>query len=620
MNAGGSRATGAAGDTGAAVVNDASVATGPEVASAEGSRSARTRGWHGASRRWRSIRWPAGVFGVALAGAFAIYARIWADPFRYAPGGRGHYNDPMQAMWNLKWVPWQLLHGHDPFGTDAIYYPHGVSLSWNTLMPTLGVLAAPLTLTLGAAFAFAVLLVLGPATASLTGFLWLRRHTTHPLPAAVGGLLIGFNPFMTGHIQGQINLTCVALIPLLLMLVEDLLWRHPRTDRASAIWLGVFGAAQAGISEELLLITAIAVLVALGWAVLTQRVATLAALRRAGPPFGLAVLVFLVLASPLLVHQLFVSQDVGLRATHWRALIGDYLEPLGGQAITAKWPHLTYLGGAEDGVYLGPLMLAVLVIGLILTVRRDRGVRLAAAVLVVMVIFTFGDAHPLGVPLPWHWFGELPVLRSVLPGRFSFASWLAIAWLLAHWLDALSIGALRRETRRRVAAVPALIGILAIVAALITIVPRNVAASRLPDAPFFHSRRELTANLPNESSVYLLPSPTFNDASGMYFQQLADFRFDQPGGYALRPDRGGAAYGPPDTPLIALAKLAGLNAPLPAELVKDARAQLRAEHFRAVVVVLASYRAGEFEHLARALTGHGPDRVTGGVELWFLHP
>jgi hypothetical protein len=39
-----------------------------------------------------------------------------------------------------------------------------------------------------------------------------------------------------------------------------------------------------------------------------------------------------------------------------------------------------------------------------------------------------------------------------------------------------------------------------------------------------------------------------------------------------------------------------------------------------VVVVLASYRAGEFEHLARALTGHGPDRVTGGVELWFLHP
>ena len=89
---------------------------------------------------WAALRsWPGGVFGVALAGAFVIYARVWADPFANAPGGRGHYNDPMQAMWNLKWVPWALLHGHDPFGTDAIYYPHGVSLSWNTVMPTLGI-------------------------------------------------------------------------------------------------------------------------------------------------------------------------------------------------------------------------------------------------------------------------------------------------------------------------------------------------------------------------------------------------------------------------------------------------------------------------------------------------
>ena len=69
-------------------------------------------------------------------------------------------------------------------------------------------------------------------------------------------------------------------------------------------------------------------------------------------------------------------------------------------------------------------MLAVLVVGLALTVRRDREVRLAAVVLAVMVIFTFGDAHPLGIPCRGTGSDELPVLRSVLPGRFSFASWL----------------------------------------------------------------------------------------------------------------------------------------------------------------------------------------------------
>ena len=572
------------------------------------------------SARLRS--WPAGVFLVALAGAFLVYARVWAHPFSYAPGGRGHYNDPMQAMWNLKWVPWAVLHGHNPFATNAIYYPHGVSLSWNTLMPTLGIVAAPVTLTLGAAFAFAVLLVLGPATATLTGFLWLRRHTERPLPAAVGAFVIGFNPFMTGHMQGQINLTVTALIPVLLIGVEDLLWRHPRRDRITALWLGLVAAAQAGISEELLLITVIAALVAVGWALITAAAETASALRRAAAPFGLAVAVFLVAASPLLVHQLFLSTDVGLRATHWRALIGDYLAPLWGQAVTPRWPHLTYLGGAEDGVYVGVVLLPVLLIGIALTARRDRLVRLAAVVLAVMVVFTFGDAHPLGVAMPWHWLGRLPVLRSILPGRFSLASWLVIAWLISRWLGPLlTVATKRREAGARSDAgtrPAAVLALVAIAAGLLTIVPRHVAASRLPDAPFFRDGRQLSAMLPPGAPVYLLPSATFNDASGMYLQQLADFRFAQPGGYALRPDRGGAAYGPPATPLTTLAKLSAQGNPQPADLLSQARTQLRAEHYRAIVVVQHQRASARVDRLARTIAGRGPDRVTGGVEIWLL--
>ena len=559
--------------------------------------------------------WPGAVFLLALAGAFVIYARLWADPFGNAPGGHGHFNDPMQAMWNLKWVPWAILHGHNPFATNAIYYPHGVSLSWNTLMPTLGILAAPITLTLGASFAFALLLVLGPATATLTGFLWLRRHTARALPAAVGAFVIGFNPFMTGHMQGQINLTVTALVPVLLMLVEDLLWRHPRRNRVTAVWLGLVAAAQAGISEELLLITVLAALIAVAWSLLTGRAQTAAALRVAAAPFGLAVAVFLVAASPLLVHQLFFSADVGLRATHWRALIGDYLAPLWGQAVTSRWPHLTYLGGAEDGVYLGPLLLAVLVVGLALTLRRDRGVRLAAVVLVVLVVFTFGDAHPLGIAMPWHWLGQLPVLRSVLPARFSFASWLVIAWLISRWLDPLVATVLRGERRGRPAAVLALV---ALTAGLVTIVPRHIAASRLPDTPFFRGGRQLSEALPAGAPVYLLPSATFNDASGMYLQQLADFRFEQPGGYALRPDRHGAAYGPPATPLTTLARLAARDDQAPGPLVAQARSELRTEHYRAIVVVQHQPSSARLDRLARTLTGRGPDRVSAGVEIWLL--
>src|ERR1700712_1201602 len=149
--------------------------------------------------------WSWGVFTVALGGMLLIYRQLWTDPLHTTLGSRDHINDPMQMMWFLKWVPWQILHGHNPFTTDALFYPHGVSLAWNTLTPTLGIIAAPITLTVGPALSFAVLITLGPALTALTAFWWLRRYTTHPAPAAVGGLLLAFDPYMSGHLLGHLN-------------------------------------------------------------------------------------------------------------------------------------------------------------------------------------------------------------------------------------------------------------------------------------------------------------------------------------------------------------------------------------------------------------------------------
>jgi len=176
---------------------------------------------------------------VATLGSLMIFHQLWADPAHLALGGPRHTNDPIQTMWNLKWVPWQLAHGHNPFSTHAIYYPDGVSLSWNTLTPTLGILAAPITFTLGPPVAYAVLMTLAPVLAALTGWCWLRRHTTSPAAAALGGLVVGFTPFITGHLQGHLNLVFVALVPVMLMLFEDLLWRRPRPHPRTAVYPGL---------------------------------------------------------------------------------------------------------------------------------------------------------------------------------------------------------------------------------------------------------------------------------------------------------------------------------------------------------------------------------------------
>lgn len=564
--------------------------------------------------------WSAGVFAGALVLSVAVYYRLWADPRGRTPGSLWHTNDPMQTMWNLKWVPWQVLHGHSPFDTHAMYYPHGVSLSWNTLTPTLGLLAAPVTLTAGPAFAYSLLMTLAPALAALTSFWWLRRHVRRPAAAALGALVVGFSPYQTGHMLGHLNLTFIALVPLMLMLLEDLLWRAPRPAPRTAVYLGVVTAAQAGISEELIVIVAIGVAVAMLTALVVERARVLRSVRAALVPFALAVAVFAVTASPLLVHQLFLSPHVPFPGSWWSANAGDYLLPLPRYLLDPGWTHYSRLGGAENGAYLGVVLLAVLVAGVAMT-WRDRTVRIAAVTLVVLVVLSLGALGPGGVWLPWHLVTDWPVLRSVLPVRFSFASWFVIAWLLARWTDRLlpepsTTRPAPSRDRRAVA-----IGV--IVLALVTLAPRAIGTYPLPARASFFTSAEGRALVPSGSAVLLLPSPTNHDASGMYYQAQADFRFDLPGGYALRKDGRGSSYGPPASPLVRLSAQAFENARPAFEVaeVDAGRAQLAGERYRAIVVVDTARNAPAYLDLAERLTGRAADRVRGGVHVWLLdHP
>ncbi len=555
---------------------------------------------------------PAGVvFGLALAISLVVYRQVWAHLGRVAPGSAYHTNDPMQAMWNLKWVAWHLTHGGDPFWTRYIDYPHGVSLTWNTLMPTLGIVAAPLTLTAGAAVSFTVLLVLAPALTALTAFAWLRRWTEHATAAGVGALAVGFSPYEVGHMLGHVNLTFTALLPVILMLLEDLLWRSPRPARRTAVWLGLVTAAQAGIDEELLLVLGIGAVLALAAAARGGRSTLLPAVRRAITPLGMAVGVFLLVASPLLVHQLLLSPHVPLRMSWWGASARDYLVPPGLQQWS-PWHAHSRLGGAESGVDVGPLVAAVLVVGLALTVRQVA-VRVAGLTLVGLVVLSMGTTGPFGVPLPWRAVADLPVFMSMLPARLSAASWLVIAWLLARWTDALAGRATAAgPTRSRVTAAVAAVAV--VVGLVVTFAPRQIGASALPDVSYADSAA-LRQDVPRHAPVVVLPMAFWGDASSMYLQQQADFRFSQPGAYALRPDGHNPSYGPYDTPLARLAIDSGPYRPRPDD-VAAARSELGG--YRGVIVMLGLPTTPRMLRLSAQLTGRPADRCARGVCVWRL--
>ena len=128
---------------------------------------------------------------VALAGlAYALVALLAYRPILPGDGTRlpsCACGDLVQGVWFLRWTPFALLHGLNPFLTDFIGYPSGVNLAQNTSMPLLGVLAAPVTWVAGPVAGLDTLLWLSFPLSATAAFValrhWIRRRRP-PLWAA----------------------------------------------------------------------------------------------------------------------------------------------------------------------------------------------------------------------------------------------------------------------------------------------------------------------------------------------------------------------------------------------------------------------------------------------------
>ena len=567
------------------------------------------------TRTWSApgARWSAAVFCVALTAAAVTLHQAWVDPRSRLPGTTNHTNDPMQMTWFLRWVPWAIEHGHNPLTSNWIFYPHGVALTWNTFVPTLGILAAPVTAVFGATISFLLLMTLGPALTALTGFWWLRRHTSRPAPAALGGLIIGFNSFVAGHLLGHLNLVFQPLLPLILMLLEDLLWRHPRHDGRTATYLGIAAVAQAGISEELLLIAGVTVVIALAAAAIQVPGPTLTAVRRAAPHVGIALVIFAALAAPLLIEQLLLSRHVTLQSQRFHAVPGDFVHSLGRQVWNTANGHHSFLGGAEDGVYVGWPLLGLLLLGAGIS-RGDRRSRVAVVVGGVAALLALGTNGISHVWLPWRLVQHLPEFGSVLPGRFALALWLAIAFLLARWLDR-TVTAL--FTTRTSFARPALAALALVLVPVLTLAPRPIGASAAPPHIAWFGSAQQRDRLPDGAAVLMLPLPSAGDARAMYYQQADAFRFRLIGGYALTAND--ASIRDADS-LLAVEPRAGRvhhngNA---RATIERARATVARLHPAAIIVLRDAPEADALVRLANVLSGHGPNFTGDGVSLWRL--
>jgi hypothetical protein len=585
--------------------------------SAAGAASVRHRHWRPSAWLWVLL-----FFFVIT----TLFLLPWISQRDAWTGGHG---DEVLETWYLGWVPWAIAHGQNPLITHLLDYPDGVNVMWNTSVPLLGLLGAPINWLLGPRVEYHVWLTAGIGLSGFFAYLFMSRRA-RLVPAVLCGVIYAFSPFMAFQALGHLHEAFAATPPLLLILFDDLLVRRVRSAPRTGVYLGLVIAAQLLIGEEVLateLLMAPLVLAIL--AVLYRRnVASQLSTRLRTLCGALAVAVpvaGLISAAPLYV-QFFGPQRLTGAVQMRDYYVTDLLNVI---VPTTEWltprraaqiaTHFT----AESTAYVSVpgLLLAG---GTMSALRRSRLAWWAALSMALAFVLSLGphlhiDGLNTGIPLPGAPIDGVPVLQSIIPARFSEYIFLFMGVLVALGLDAAWAVVGRRRWPLCLAAVMTTLTLTALSPPL----PEPVFAHPIPG--FFTG--SALARIPEGSIVLVAPwqhgffSPIAGtDATPMLWQQITNYRYGMPSGYALVP--------PPASTKVPVAPDGGIVAEEllevwssghgmdPADVTVRARTlqKLRSWRLAAIIVGPMQNRPIAVQFFTSIL-GRAPEEV-GGVDLW----
>src|SRR5579871_558935 len=355
----------------------------------------------------------------------------------------GRNADPHFFMWCLAWWPYAIGHRLSPFSTQAVFAPNGLNLAWTNSIPAVGLLMAPVTLTMGPVVSYNVLSFLAPAVAAWTAYLLCKEITGAFWPSTLAGYVFGFSSYELGHLPGHTPLALTALVPLCPYLVLRSL-THSIRARTFVVFMTATLTAQFLTSKEVF-----ATLTAFG--VTTMAMAFFVLPKHWRDPLASAVKLTIlaytltaILMTPYL-WALATGDRPVFPVGQWSAVYSTDLLNLFVPTSTNLFGWLlshsiadTFRGNTlEQGGYLGmPLVLLLIFTGRIYW-HRPIGKMLILS-LITAAIATLGpQLHIAGtaiMPLPWALVTHVPLLRYALPDRFIVYAWLGAAVALALWL------------------------------------------------------------------------------------------------------------------------------------------------------------------------------------------
>ena len=130
----------------------------------------------------------------------------------HIPGGSF---DALQNVWNLWWFKYAVVDLHsNPFYTNLVYHPTGVSLLFHTFNPFNAILAIPLQMIFGLTVSYNMIILFAFVAAGYGTYLLAKYVTRNAAAAFIAGIIFAFSPSHFAHTAGgHLQVLSIEWIP-----------------------------------------------------------------------------------------------------------------------------------------------------------------------------------------------------------------------------------------------------------------------------------------------------------------------------------------------------------------------------------------------------------------------
>jgi hypothetical protein len=434
--------------------------------------------------------------------------------------------DPAFYMWSMKWIPYALTHGLNPFITNQVWGDIPYNLTTTSFVPALSLLLWPITSIFGVIFSYNFANILGLSLGSfgvyLLGLQWVDRKSS-----LVGSLVFFFSPYVWGQLIAHLNLSFVVAIPFLVLFF--VLRMNGKLTRLKFILFSTLMLLiQFGISIEVfatfVFIATISFAIVFLFAIHNRNILKIL-IRTAIEQIVSMVLSMIILIPYLLLFFHDMPTGTFNPASMYSADIINFFIPTVINLLFGKHfvPISSQFTGnsSEQGTYLG-IFLIVLAAGLFVRHAFYKKTENSGKIIVLLILFLVTVVFSLGpalhilqfnkqtILLPWNIIDRLPLIKNALPVRFSLYTDIIAALLIMFWFY---------ETQKKI---PVYIFTFLIILSLIpnpkVVYPPNVSI------PTFFKNQEYKKAINKGDTVLIIPT---YDQGGIpaFYQAISNFHF-----------------------------------------------------------------------------------------------